>query len=137
MAGDDRTGGDAAAATAAARRDGLGLVCHRLHLAIMVYFVAGWAAPWHGALYFYLAFVPAVALQWQFNANACVLNNLESWLRTRPLARSRQPGGGRLARHPVRGHAAASAPARWRSTSSPMRVLLALWSMALIHLVYF
>jgi len=84
MAGEDggRREPMAVAAVAAPRRDGLGRLCLGLHLAVMVYFISGWLAPWRGALIFYLVFVPGVALQWQFNADACALNNLESWLRT-------------------------------------------------------
>jgi hypothetical protein len=66
----------------AAGRDLLGNVCFYFHFAVMLYIVLGWLAPLRGALVFYLVFVPGVALQWQFNKNACVLNNLESWLRT-------------------------------------------------------
>ena len=35
------------------------------------------------------AFVPAVVLQWQFNKGSCLLNNIESLLRT---GRWRDPG---------------------------------------------
>ena len=63
------------------KRDALGNVCFYLHFAVMIYFVIGWAAPWHPTLWFYLVFLPLVALQWQFNKNSCVLNNLESLIR--------------------------------------------------------
>ena len=84
-----------------------------------------------------MAFVPAVALQWQFNANACVHNNLESWLRTRQW---RDPGNREGA---------------WLATLTgdhpglrpdPLAVdififlyagLLGFWSMVLINLLYF
>ncbi len=65
------------------KRDLLGNFCFYLHFAVMIYIVTGWAVPLHGALLFYLVFVPAVAIQWQFNKDSCVLNNIESWLRTR------------------------------------------------------
>lgn len=65
------------------KRDLLGNFCFYLHFAVMIYIVAGWAVPLDAALIFYLGFVPAVAIQWQFNKNSCVLNNIESWLRTR------------------------------------------------------
>ena len=64
-------------------RDLLGNVCFYLHFAVMIYIVIGWAVPLGATLLFYLAFLPLVAIQWQFNKNSCVLNNLESWLRTR------------------------------------------------------
>ena len=31
----------------------------------------------------YLVFLPAMVLHWKLNAGACVLNNLENWLRYR------------------------------------------------------
>ncbi len=64
------------------RRDLLGNFCFYLHFAVMLYIVAGWAVPFTAALAFYLVFLPAVTIQWQFNRNSCVLNNLESWLRS-------------------------------------------------------
>ncbi len=63
-------------------RDALGQSCFLIHLALMLYIVGGWAVPLRALLVFYLLFVPAVALHWQFNKNACVLNNLESLIRT-------------------------------------------------------
>jgi hypothetical protein len=65
-----------------AKRDALGTVCFVLHFAIMVYIVFGWIAPWSGALIIYVVFLPAVAVQWLFNKNSCVLNNFESLIRT-------------------------------------------------------
>jgi hypothetical protein len=67
---------------AAEPRDLLGNFCFYLHFAVLIYVVIGWLVPWHVALLFYLVFVPAVALQWQFNKNSCVLNNLESLIRS-------------------------------------------------------
>lgn len=66
----------------AEKRDLLGNFCFYLHLAVMVYIVLGWLLPLRPALIFYLCFLPAVAVQWQFNKNSCVLNNLESFIRT-------------------------------------------------------
>lgn len=63
-------------------RDALGQAFFILHFAIMLYIVFGALAPWRGALYFYDAFLPAVAVQWLFNKNSCVLNNLETLVRT-------------------------------------------------------
>ncbi len=63
-------------------RDGLGNFCFYLHFAVMIYILLGWAVPLAGALYVYLGFLPAVALQWQFNKNSCVLNNVESLIRS-------------------------------------------------------
>ena len=64
-----------------ARRDALGTACFVLHFAIMLTIVFGWLAPWKGALEFYVVFLPAVFVQWLFNKNACVLNNIESLIR--------------------------------------------------------
>lgn len=66
----------------AEKRDLLGSVCYCLHFAVMIYIVAGWLAPLHGSLVFYMCFLPAVAVQWQFNKNSCVLNNIESLMRS-------------------------------------------------------
>ena len=63
-------------------RDLLGRVCFWLHFAVMLYILGGWAAPNRAALIFYELFLPAVAVQWWFNKNSCVLNNLESKIRT-------------------------------------------------------
>ena len=66
----------------AEKRDLLGNFCFYLHFAVMIYIVIGWVVPLHAALIFYMAFLPAVAVQWQFNKNSCVLNNLESLMRS-------------------------------------------------------
>ena len=71
----------AAPAAATAKRDALGHLCFALHLVVMVFIVFGWALPNTGLLVFYLVFLPAVVVQWQFNRNSCVLNNAESLLR--------------------------------------------------------
>jgi hypothetical protein len=70
-----------AGAVARKGRDALGRFCFLLHFAVMIFIVVGWTMWWPGALLSYLVFVPAVALQWQFNRNSCVLNNLESLMR--------------------------------------------------------
>ena len=66
----------------AQKRDLLGHVCFAFHFAVMIYIVAGWLVPWRPALVFYLLFIPAIYMQWQVNKDACVLNNIEGWLRT-------------------------------------------------------
>jgi len=63
------------------KRDLLGNFCFYLHFAVLIFIVGGWAVPYPPVLWVYLAFIPAVAIQWQFNKNSCVLNNAESWLR--------------------------------------------------------
>jgi hypothetical protein len=64
-------------------RDALGKFCFCLHLAILAFITLGWAIPSPGVLIAYLVFLPLVILHWKLNAGACVLNNLESWLRYR------------------------------------------------------
>jgi len=63
-------------------RDALGQVCFVVHFLPLIYVVTGWLAPWRGALIFYLAFLPAMFLQWRLNNSSCVLNNIESLIRT-------------------------------------------------------
>jgi hypothetical protein len=64
------------------RRDALGQFCFVVHFLPLTYVITGWLAPWHGALMFYLAFVPSMFLQWKLNKSSCVLNNIESLIRT-------------------------------------------------------
>ena len=64
-------------------RDALGNFCFYLHLLVLTVIVLGWSAPWRGFLIFYLIFIPATVLHWKFNSDACVLNNMENWLRYR------------------------------------------------------
>src|SRR5580704_7268122 len=65
------------------RRDALGYFFFYLHLAILAFITLGWTIPLRGVLIFYLAFVPATILHWKLNADACILSNLENWLRYR------------------------------------------------------
>jgi hypothetical protein len=64
------------------KRDLLGNFCFYFHFVVMLYIVLGWLVPLRGGLIFYLVFLPAVFLQWQVNKNSCMLNNIESWLRS-------------------------------------------------------
>jgi hypothetical protein len=64
------------------KRDALGQFCFVVHFLPLIYVVTGWLAPWRGALLLYLVFVPAIFLQWRFNQSSCILNNLESLIRT-------------------------------------------------------
>jgi hypothetical protein len=84
LAHDDETPAVATAlpSHAAEKRDLLGNFCFYLHFAVMIYIVSGWLAPFHAALVCYLAFLPLVSVQWQFNKNSCVLNNIESLIRS-------------------------------------------------------
>ena len=65
------------------RRDALGKFCFYLHLVILGFITLGWTIALRGVLIFYLGFVPATILHWKLNRDACILNNLESWLRYR------------------------------------------------------
>ncbi len=80
MTAADPSGTDAS--DAAPERDALGWFCFVHHIAVMIYIVVGWLLPVRPALLFYVAFLPAVALQWRFNKDSCVLNNIESLIRT-------------------------------------------------------
>ena len=71
------------AASTRPRRDALGNFCFALHLAILAFITLGWTMPARAVLIFYLVFLPVVVLHWKLNAGACVLNNLENWLRYR------------------------------------------------------
>jgi hypothetical protein len=66
-----------------ARRDALGWACFLVHVLILITVILGWLLPWHGGLIAYLVFLPAMFLHWKLNKGACVLNNLENWLRYR------------------------------------------------------
>jgi hypothetical protein len=66
-----------------ARRDALGRACFLVHVLILIAVILGWLLPWHGWLIAYLVFLPAMFLHWKLNKGACVLNNLENWLRYR------------------------------------------------------
>ena len=78
MTATDPTG----APDAAAERDGLGWFCFVLHFAVMIYVVVGWLVPLQPALLFYVAFLPVTVVTWRFNKDSCLLNNLESFIRT-------------------------------------------------------
>jgi len=64
------------------KRDAFGQFCFVLHFLPLIFVVTGWLSPWRGLLIFYLFFLPAMFLQWRLNRDSCVLNNLESLIRT-------------------------------------------------------
>jgi hypothetical protein len=66
-----------------ARRDSLGQACFLIHIVILVTVVLGWLVPMRAWLIAYLIFLPAMFLHWKLNRDACILNNLENWLRSR------------------------------------------------------
>ena len=115
-------------------RDVLGHVCFWLHFAVMLFILAGWAMPARDLLIFYEVFLPAVAVQWWFNKNSCVLNNLESKIRT---------GSWRSAANPEEGAWLLTLLQRWLGipvTSLQVEiltytVLALLWSVGLLRLL--
>jgi len=64
-------------------RDALGQICFLVHIIILAAVVLGWLLPARGWLIVYLVFLPAMFLHWKLNRDACMLNNLENWLRHR------------------------------------------------------
>ena len=67
----------------AAKRDMLGWTCFLVHIAVLSYVVLGWSVPMRTWLLLYLIFLPAMILHWKLNRDACILNNVENWLRLR------------------------------------------------------
>ena len=65
------------------KRDALGQACFFLHIAVLALVVLGWIWPQRGWLIAYLIFLPLMVLHWKLNRDACMLNNLENWLRFR------------------------------------------------------
>jgi hypothetical protein len=64
------------------RLDGIGLSFFLTHLAIGAYVLLGWLVSPAPALTIYLVLLPAMATQWYVNRGSCVMNNIESWLRS-------------------------------------------------------
>jgi hypothetical protein len=118
-------------------RDALGNFCFTLHLLILAVIVLGWLAPWRGFLSFYLIFIPATVLHWKFNHDACILNNIESWLRYR---RWRAPD-----RNPEEGAWLRTLVGSWTGIALSRRVMDIIiyaamnlfWFLALGHLLLF
>jgi len=86
--------GAPAGSTVIPGRDLLGHVFFWLHFAVLFYILVGWIAPGRALLIFYDLFLPSVAVQWWFNQNSCVLNNLESKIRTGSWRNSANPEEG-------------------------------------------
>jgi len=64
------------------RLDGLGLTFFLSHLVVGAYILLGWFISSPSALPFYLLLLPAIMTQWYINQGSCVMNNIESWLRS-------------------------------------------------------
>jgi hypothetical protein len=91
-----KNSGHAASDALIPKRDLLGNAFLIFHLAVSAYIVGGWLIPNASALVFYLAFLPVVAMQWQVNRGSCVIDNLESLLRTGRWRNPRGAGEGRF-----------------------------------------
>ena len=137
LADDDETPALASAlpSEVAEKRDLLGSFCFYLHFAVMIYIVSGWIVPERIALIFYLCFLPAVAIQWQFNKNSCVLNNIESFIRTGGWRDPHNKGEGawlltlatNLFGYPFK---------PWQIDAFTYFVLVVLWTAGLSHLLW-
>ncbi|HEX3485317.1 MAG TPA: hypothetical protein VHT51_09665 [Micropepsaceae bacterium] len=64
------------------RKDRLGVSCFLLHLTVGAFVLAGWLISSFDMLMAYLLLLPAMATQWAVNRRSCIINNLESWIRT-------------------------------------------------------
>ncbi|HEX7726520.1 MAG TPA: hypothetical protein VF410_08180, partial [Rhizomicrobium sp.] len=64
------------------KRDVMGNAFFYHHFAMMLYIVGGWSIPFKPALWFYIFFIPSVVLQWRLNRNTCIINNIETMIRT-------------------------------------------------------
>jgi hypothetical protein len=64
------------------RQDWLGFGLFVVHAFVGFCVFFGWALPSRDGLGLYLVLLPAMALQWRLNRGSCVLNNLESRLRS-------------------------------------------------------
>jgi hypothetical protein len=62
------------------KRDILGWGCFVIHVAFLIFIVTGWML--RPVLIVYLVFLPLMVLQWRLNKGTCILNNLESLIRT-------------------------------------------------------
>jgi hypothetical protein len=68
--------------TAGPKKDGLGLSCFVFHVGFGGFVLAGWLLSSTEALIVYMLLLPAMAVQWAINRRTCIINNLESWLRS-------------------------------------------------------
>jgi hypothetical protein len=51
-------------------------------MAVGIFVLAGWLISSTEGLLLYLLLLPAMATQWAVNQGSCVINNIETWLRT-------------------------------------------------------
>src|SRR5215472_16590999 len=70
------------ATLAGPQTDGLGIGCFLFHMSVGAYVLVGWIVSCQPALLLYLALLPAMATSWGLNRHSCILNNLESFIRS-------------------------------------------------------
>jgi hypothetical protein len=51
-------------------------------MAVGAFVMAGWLLSSAEVLLFYMVLLPIMATQWLINRGSCVINNIETWLRT-------------------------------------------------------
>lgn len=61
---------------------GILLFLQALHWGIVGYSLLGWLPDSRFWLIVYLIWLPGLNIQWYFNNNSCIINNVESWLRS-------------------------------------------------------
>ena len=76
--------------------DYVGISFFAFHLGVSAYILFGWIVPSASALMFYLLLLPVVAMQWMVNHSSCVINSLESFLRTGRWRDASNPEEGRF-----------------------------------------
>jgi hypothetical protein len=117
------------------RRDILGQFCFVLHFVVMIFILTGWLVPWRALLIAYLVFIPAMCVQWKMNNGACILNNLEGWVRNgRWRNKETKPEEGAWVLHLIAGLTG------WRVTALQtdiltFGVLFLVWGLALARLL--
>ncbi len=133
IARNEQTGIDAALPEHPAGRDLLGNFCFYFHFAVMIFIVIGWIDPWRPGLYFYLGFLPLVIVQWQVNKSSCVLNNIETWLRTGRWRNPENKEEGAWFLNMVKDVTGITLQP-WQANAINYGVVIALWCAGLLHL---
>jgi hypothetical protein len=116
-------------------RDLLGNVCYYLHFAVMIFILAGWAIPVRGVLLTYLVFLPTVPIQWRFNKNSCVLNNIESLIRYGTWRSTQNAEEGQWLKTVIKGITGIELKP-WQVEAITYFIMVSLWSAALSHLLW-
>jgi hypothetical protein len=68
--------------SAGPRRDRLGLSCFAFHMGLGAFVMVGWLLSSAEVLMIYMVLLPIMAMQWVINRGSCIINNIETWLRT-------------------------------------------------------